>query len=63
MPVVINAFEVLPDPQPSPSERGSAEAPRSSEWEESRLGQRVTPHDIEVILRTLRARLARVRVY
>lgn len=59
MPVVINEFEVLSEPPP---ERPEAEE-RSDKLEMSRLMQPPTPHEIEVVMRYLKERLARVRDY
>ncbi|HYK85955.1 MAG TPA: hypothetical protein VEV19_11345 [Ktedonobacteraceae bacterium] len=59
MPVVINEFEVLSEPPP---ERPEGEGRGR---DESRPYQQMppTPHEIEVVMRYLKERLARVRDY
>ncbi|MEO8956418.1 MAG: hypothetical protein ABI396_12585 [Ktedonobacteraceae bacterium] len=57
MPVVINQFEIVSEPPPvhTPSE------PTNQAASPSALAP--TPHGIEVVMRHLQERLARVRVY
>jgi hypothetical protein len=59
MPVVINEFEVLSEPPP---EQPEAEG-RGRDESRPYLQMPPTPHETEVVMRYLKERLARVRVY
>jgi hypothetical protein len=61
MPVVINEFEVLSEPQPEQSE--VEERGRGRDESRPYLQMPPTPHETEVVMRYLKERLARVRVY
>nr|HET6903969.1 hypothetical protein [Ktedonobacteraceae bacterium] len=57
MPVVINQFEIVSEPPPVYA------PPEPEKQVASPSAQAPTPHDIEVVMRHLQERLARVRVY
>ena len=56
MPVVINEFEVLSEPPPEQPEVEGRGRDESSPY-------LPTPHETEIVMRYLKERLARVRVY
>lgn len=63
MPIVISEFEVVAE---SPHNRAEGEAAPGSSGDEAVARQETgvpTPHDIEVVVRHIKERLARVRVY
>ena len=64
MPIVINEFEVVAE-LPTARAEGETEAndPTSREVSGQGLGGIPTPHDIEVVVRHIKERLARVRAY
>ncbi|MGH2497406.1 MAG: hypothetical protein ACRDIV_22120 [Ktedonobacteraceae bacterium] len=63
MPIVISEFEVVAE---SPHARAEGESAPGSPGDEAIAAQDTgvpTPHDIEVVVRHIKERLARVRVY